>query len=114
MILGHLERAFIAARAAMTVIRRVLGSVRVPGRLLSGDDPEVGARIRDGDVTLDFFDIRAHGQPVRTATGDDDATMRLVEWDLADLAGRTVQLQVLDDSTTDWGHRMVDHVTLSD
>ena len=54
------------------------------------------------------------GQPVRTATGDDDATMRLVEWDLADLAGRTVQLQVLDDSTADWGHLMVDHVTLSD
>ena len=54
------------------------------------------------------------GQPVRTATGDDDATMRLVEWDLADLEGRTVQLQVLDDSTADWGHLMVDHVTLSD
>lgn len=54
------------------------------------------------------------GQPVRTATGDDDATMRLVEWDLADLEGRTVQLQVLDDSTAEWGHLMVDHVTMSD
>ncbi|MFH8252318.1 glycoside hydrolase family 32 protein [Microbacterium sp. B2969] len=54
------------------------------------------------------------GQPVRTATGADDATLRPVEWDLRDLAGKTAQLQILDDATGAWGHLMVDQVVLSD
>lgn len=54
------------------------------------------------------------GRPVRTATGADSATLRPVEWDVRDLAGRTAQLQILDDATGEWGHVMVDQVILSD
>ncbi|QRY39935.1 glycoside hydrolase family 32 protein [Microbacterium hominis] len=54
------------------------------------------------------------GQPVRTATGDDSATLRPVDWDVRAFAGRTAQLQILDDATGAWGHLMVDHVVLSD
>ncbi|PFG44468.1 levanbiose-producing levanase [Isoptericola jiangsuensis] len=76
-------------------------------------------RVAGGDHPLGVepatsVNLLLDGRPVRTATGNDDATLRLVEWDLADLQGRTVQLQVLDDATADWGHLVVDHVTLSD
>lgn len=54
------------------------------------------------------------GLPVRTATGSDSATLRHVEWDVREFAGRTAQFQILDDATGEWGHLMVDHVTLSD
>ena len=54
------------------------------------------------------------GQPVRTATGSDDAVLRPVEWDLRAYVGRTAQLQILDDATGSWGHLMVDQVVLAD
>ncbi|RLK46689.1 glycoside hydrolase family 32 protein [Microbacterium telephonicum] len=54
------------------------------------------------------------GSPVRSATGEDSAQLRPVAWDVRDLAGRTAQLQILDDNTGEWGHLMVDHVILSD
>ncbi|MDF2992055.1 MAG: levanase [Microbacterium sp.] len=54
------------------------------------------------------------GLPVRTATGSDSATLRHVEWDVREFAGRTAQFQILDDATGEWGHLMVDHITLSD
>lgn len=54
------------------------------------------------------------GAPVRTATGEDSAHLRHVEWDVREFAGRTAQFQILDDATGVWGHVMVDHVTLSD
>ncbi len=54
------------------------------------------------------------GQPVRTATGEDSARLRPVEWDVREFAGRTAQIQILDDATGEWGHLMVDQVLLSD
>lgn len=54
------------------------------------------------------------GLPVRTATGGDSADLRHVEWDVREFAGRSAQVQILDDATGDWGHLIVDHVTLSD
>ncbi|WP_434810737.1 glycoside hydrolase family 32 protein [Microbacterium sp. bgisy189] len=54
------------------------------------------------------------GVPVRTATGDDSGTFRPVEWDLRDLAGRTAQIQILDDAVGAWGHLLVDQIVLSD
>lgn len=54
------------------------------------------------------------GQPVRTATGDDSADLRRVEWDVREFAGRSAQFQILDDATGGWGHLIVDQVVLSD
>ncbi len=53
-------------------------------------------------------------RPVRTATGDDSARLRHVEWEVREFAGRTGQFQILDDATGEWGHLMVDQVMLSD
>ncbi|MFK4834540.1 glycoside hydrolase family 32 protein [Microbacterium sp. ZW T2_14] len=54
------------------------------------------------------------GQPVRSATGEDSAGLRPVEWDVREFAGRTAQIQLLDDATGEWGHLMVDQIVLSD
>ena len=58
--------------------------------------------------------LLVNGQPVRTATGNNDGTLRPVKWDLNDLAGQSAQLQVLDDATGAWGHLVVDQAVLSD
>jgi len=58
--------------------------------------------------------LLVNGQPVRTATGNNDGTLRPVKWDLTDLAGQSAQLQVLDDATGAWGHLVVDQAVLSD
>ena len=54
------------------------------------------------------------GRPVRTATGNNDDRLRPVEWDVSQFAGRTAQVQILDDATGAWGHLMVDQVVLAD
>ena len=54
------------------------------------------------------------GQPVRSATGDDSARLRPVEWDVREFAGRTAQIQLLDDAGGEWGHLIVDQIVLSD
>ncbi len=76
--------------------------------LLAGGDHPLGVE------PATSVQLLLDGAPVRTATGSSDGTLRPVRWDLSDLAGRTVQLQVLDDATGDWGHLMVDHVLLAD
>lgn len=54
------------------------------------------------------------GRPVRTATGADSARLGQVEWEVSEFAGRTAQIQILDDATGAWGHLMVDQIILSD
>jgi levanbiose-producing levanase len=58
--------------------------------------------------------LLVNGQPVRTATGENSGSLRHVSWDVKGLAGQTVQFQILDDATGEWGHLMVDQVMLSD
>jgi fructan beta-fructosidase len=56
---------------------------------------------------------------VRSATGTNDrpgGTERLMwrVWDVADLAGQTARLQIVDHCTRPWGHITVDHILLTD
>jgi sucrose-6-phosphate hydrolase SacC (GH32 family)/outer membrane protein assembly factor BamB len=57
---------------------------------------------------------------VRTSTGNsskDDQNRETLEprsWDVADLAGKTARLQIVDNVTGRWGHINVDHIVLSD
>ncbi|WP_270889468.1 GH32 C-terminal domain-containing protein [Pedococcus sp. 5OH_020] len=53
------------------------------------------------------------GQVVRSASGKNSPNMDWVAWNVADLKGRTAQLQVVDQRTSDWGHLMVDNIVLS-
>ncbi|MFI0452508.1 GH32 C-terminal domain-containing protein [Actinomadura sp. 6N118] len=54
------------------------------------------------------------GQVVKTATGNNSGTMDWTSWDVSTLAGKTAQLQVVDNATGGWGHLMVDHLVHSD
>ncbi len=59
------------------------------------------------------------GKAVRTATGPNDrpgGSERLDwhTWDVADLEGQTVVLQIVDRRTDGWGHINVDHIVQSD
>ncbi len=56
---------------------------------------------------------------VRTATGPNTQSggseeLELAAWDLADLAGQTVTIQIVDDRTGGWGHINVDHIIQTD
>jgi fructan beta-fructosidase len=59
------------------------------------------------------------GKVVRTATGPNDqpgGSERLDwhTWDVRDLAGKTVVLQIVDNHTGGWGHINIDHIVQSD
>ena len=59
------------------------------------------------------------GKTVRTATGPNDkpgGTEHLDwhTWDVADLAGKTATIQIVDEQKGGWGHINIDHVVQSD
>jgi len=59
------------------------------------------------------------GKPVRGATGGNDRpggseTLLGESWDVADLAGKTATLRVIDAATGGWGHINVDRIVQSD
>jgi len=64
------------------------------------------------------MNLLVDGQIVRTATGPNDRpggaeTLAWQSWDVADLAGKTAQLQIVDQQTGGWGHVSVDHIIQS-
>lgn len=59
------------------------------------------------------------GQLVRSATGASSdphgsETLEPAFWDVADLAGRTATLRVVDSASGSWGHINVDHILFTD
>ena len=59
------------------------------------------------------------GKPVRGATGGNDRpggseTLLRESWDVAELAGRTATLRVIDAATGGWGHINVDQIVQTD
>jgi sucrose-6-phosphate hydrolase SacC (GH32 family) len=54
------------------------------------------------------------GKVVRTATGHDSEHLRWHSWDVADFAGQTVHLEIVDHRKGSWGHINVDHIVQSD
>ena len=50
---------------------------------------------------------------MRTATGSNDGRLHPLAWSLNDLAGRSAQLQILDDATGAWNRVVVDQVVRS-
>ena len=65
------------------------------------------------------LNLVADGKVVRTATGPNlkpggSEALEPAFWDVADLAGRTVHIEVVDDATGGWGHINVDQIGQSD
>ena len=65
------------------------------------------------------MNLLVDGKVVRTVTGPNDkpgGTERLDwhSWDVADLAGKTARLQIVDKQTGGWGHINIDHIVQSD
>lgn len=54
------------------------------------------------------------GDVVRSATGRDGAGLDWVSWDLTDLQGATVQIQLVDAAVGGWGHLLADQFVLAD
>ena len=52
------------------------------------------------------------GEEVAVWRGQDTAQFRRVIYPLAELAGKTLQLQLFDDDSWIWGHIMLDHVVI--
>lgn len=66
------------------------------------------------------INLLVNGKPVRTATGpnvrDGGGSERLdwASWDVSELMGKTVRIQIVDQNSVSWGHINVDHIFQSD
>jgi non-lysosomal glucosylceramidase len=54
------------------------------------------------------------GQPVQTATGEDNNQMALKHFDVRAFAGKTARLEILDDATGGWGNVGVGKIVFTD
>ncbi|MBN2490860.1 MAG: hypothetical protein JXQ29_08430, partial [Planctomycetes bacterium] len=54
------------------------------------------------------------GKVVRTQTGKNLELLEPAEWDVADLAGQEVRLEIVDAASSGWGHINVDRIVFSD
>ncbi len=66
------------------------------------------------DPQNECINLLVDGKVVRTATGQRDEVLRQVTWDVKDLAGKTAQLQIVDQSSEAWGHILVDNIAFAD
>jgi sucrose-6-phosphate hydrolase SacC (GH32 family) len=57
--------------------------------------------------------LLVNGQVVRSATGKNSEELFAETWNVSDLLGQTVQIEVVDSATGGWGHILVDHITFS-
>jgi fructan beta-fructosidase len=54
------------------------------------------------------------GNVVRTATGPNSEQLDWAAWNLADLVGRSAQIQLVDRNTGGWGHLLADNFAFAD
>jgi fructan beta-fructosidase len=76
----------------------------------------IGGGKFDGKTCMNLL---LDGQVTRTATGPNDAPggseeLSPVHWNVKELKGKRVVLQIVDEATGGWGHINVDHIVQSD
>ena len=76
----------------------------------------VGGGKNEGKTCINLL---VGGKVVRTATGPNDKaggteSLDWHTWDVADLAGKTATIQIVDEQKGGWGHINVDHIVQSD
>ena len=60
------------------------------------------------------MNLLVDGKIVHTITGNDSEELEPAFWDVTELVGKTVTLQIVDATTAGWGHINVDHIVQSD
>lgn len=60
------------------------------------------------------INLKVNGEVVRTATGSDSEQLLLKSWDVTSLIGQSAVIEIVDLSTTGWGHSLVDEIPFSD
>lgn len=71
----------------------------------------IGGGNRPGDTAVNLL---LDGKVVRSATGRDSEMLDSDGWDVGELAGKSVALELVDRATGGWGHINLDHVVQSD
>jgi non-lysosomal glucosylceramidase len=66
------------------------------------------------NAQAECVNLLVDGKIVRTATGQNDETLRSTTWDVKDLAGKTAQIQIVDQNSDGWGHILVDSIVFAD
>ena len=54
------------------------------------------------------------GEVVRAASGRDSEQMKPVSWSVAEFAGRTAHIEIVDEQQGGWGHILVDQIVFTD
>ncbi|KLU01375.1 Sucrose-6-phosphate hydrolase [Rhodopirellula islandica] len=72
-----------------------------------------------GHANKTCMNLLVDGQVVQTITGENTQSggseaLAPAFWNLSELAGQTVQLQIVDQATAGWGHINVDHLVQTD
>ena len=60
------------------------------------------------------INLLVKGTVVRTAAGKNNERLDWGGWNVADLKGKTVQLQIVDRVRGGWGHINIDHIVQTD
>jgi sucrose-6-phosphate hydrolase SacC (GH32 family) len=62
---------------------------------------------------MECINLKIQGQVVRTATGANAEQLVPTTWDVTDLIGQSAVIEIVDLSTTGWGHILIDEISFS-